>query len=213
MKNFKALKYSLLIFLTVFVIACGQQDGEPTIPPNVLSEEQYIDLLVDLSLAESATNINVKSLSGPKFDSAYAFNPIREHNISESVYDSTVAFYSRNPKLYKKLYEQVLERLNKMQVEREKNKKDTVVGKVEKKDSAIVKTTYDVILKEAGERKLGVIKVVKNMTGLGLKEAKDLVDGAPKTVKAGIEKKEALRIEKALKKAGAKAEVKLTGEK
>lgn len=159
MKNFKTLRYFILIFLTWFVIACSEQDEAAVIPPNVLSEEKYVDLLVDLSLAESATNLNVKNLSGTKFDSAYAFNPIKEHNISESVYDSTVAFYSRNPKLYKKLYEQVLERLNKMQVEREKNKKDTVAKVMPKKDSAVVITTYDVILNEAGARKLGVVKV------------------------------------------------------
>ena len=70
------------------------------------------------------------------------------------------------------------------------------------------KTSIDVILKEAGAAKLGVVKVVKDLTGLGLKEAKDLVDGAPKPVKEGIGKEEAEAIKKALEEAGAKAEIK-----
>ncbi len=75
-------------------------------------------------------------------------------------------------------------------------------------EAAAVKTTFDVILKEAGAAKLGVVKVVKDLTGLGLKEAKDLVDGAPKPVKEGIGKEEAEAIKKALEEAGAKVEVK-----
>jgi large subunit ribosomal protein L7/L12 len=63
-------------------------------------------------------------------------------------------------------------------------------------------------LLEAGAGKLGVVKVVKDLTGLGLKEAKDLVDGAPKAVKEGIAKEEAESIKKALEEAGAKVEVK-----
>ncbi|NBQ48779.1 MAG: 50S ribosomal protein L7/L12 [Sphingobacteriia bacterium] len=75
-------------------------------------------------------------------------------------------------------------------------------------DAAAVKTSFDVILTEVGAAKLGVVKVVKDLTGLGLKEAKDLVDGAPKPVKEGISKEEAEAIKKALEDAGAKAEVK-----
>lgn len=73
---------------------------------------------------------------------------------------------------------------------------------------AAAKTSFDVVLVEAGAAKLGVVKVVKDLTGLGLKEAKDLVDGAPKPVKEGIGKEEAEAIKKALEEAGAKAEVK-----
>ena len=75
-------------------------------------------------------------------------------------------------------------------------------------DAAAVKTSFDVILLEAGAAKLGVVKAVKDLTGLGLKEAKDLVDGAPKPVKEGIAKEEAESIKKALEEAGAKVEVK-----
>ena len=75
-------------------------------------------------------------------------------------------------------------------------------------EAPAAKTTFDVMLLEAGAAKLGVVKVVKDLTGLGLKEAKDLVDGAPKAVKEGIGKEEAEAIKKALEDAGAKVEIK-----
>jgi large subunit ribosomal protein L7/L12 len=70
------------------------------------------------------------------------------------------------------------------------------------------KTEFTVVLKNGGANKIGVIKVVREITGLGLKDAKDLVDGAPKEVKAGVSKTEAQEIEKKLKEAGAEVEIK-----
>jgi large subunit ribosomal protein L7/L12 len=70
------------------------------------------------------------------------------------------------------------------------------------------KTEFTVVLKAGGANKIGVIKVVREVTGLGLKDAKDLVDGAPKEVKAGVNKTEATDIEKKLKDAGAEVELK-----
>ncbi len=70
------------------------------------------------------------------------------------------------------------------------------------------KTDFDVILVETGEKKINVIKEVRAITGLGLKEAKDLVEGAPKPVKEGVPKDEAEEIKKKLEDAGAKAELK-----
>jgi large subunit ribosomal protein L7/L12 len=70
------------------------------------------------------------------------------------------------------------------------------------------KTAFDVILKEAGGQKLAVVKLVKDLTGLGLKEAKDLVDGAPKELKAGVSKDEAEALKKQLEEAGAVVEIK-----
>ncbi len=75
-------------------------------------------------------------------------------------------------------------------------------------DAAAAKTSFDVILVEAGAAKLGVVKIVKDLTGLGLKESKDLVDGAPKPVKEGVSKEEAESLKKQLEEAGAKVEVK-----
>ena len=74
--------------------------------------------------------------------------------------------------------------------------------------AAAEQTSFDVILKEAGGAKLVVVKLVKDLTGLGLKEAKDLVDGAPKEVKTGVDKAEAESLKKALEEAGATVEIK-----
>jgi large subunit ribosomal protein L7/L12 len=70
------------------------------------------------------------------------------------------------------------------------------------------KTTFDVVLVSGGASKLAVVKIVKDLTGLGLKEAKDLVDGAPKPIKEGVSKAEADELAAKLKEAGAEVEVK-----
>ncbi len=74
--------------------------------------------------------------------------------------------------------------------------------------AAAEQTAFDVILKAAGPNKLAVVKLVKDLTGLGLKEAKDLVDGAPKPVKEGVSKEESESLKKQLVEAGAEVEVK-----
>jgi large subunit ribosomal protein L7/L12 len=74
--------------------------------------------------------------------------------------------------------------------------------------AAAEKTSFDVILKSPGGAKLNIVKIIKEITGLGLKEAKDLVDGAPKPVKEGISKEEANSIKQQLEEAGAEIEVK-----
>jgi len=75
-------------------------------------------------------------------------------------------------------------------------------------EAAEVKEDFDVILANAGEKKINVIKEVRTITGLGLKEAKDLVEGAPKVVKEGVKKDEADKIKKMLEDAGATVELK-----
>lgn len=75
-------------------------------------------------------------------------------------------------------------------------------------EAAAEKTSFDVILKSAGAAKLNVVKVVKDLTGLGLKEAKELVDGAPKPVKEGVDKATAEDLKAKLTEAGAEVEVK-----
>ncbi len=74
--------------------------------------------------------------------------------------------------------------------------------------AAAEKTTFDVILTTAGDRKIPVIKVVRELTNLGLKEAKDLVDNAPKPIKEGVSKEEAEQIKAKLEEAGAAIEIK-----
>lgn len=73
---------------------------------------------------------------------------------------------------------------------------------------AAEKSTFDVILKSAGNAKLGIVKIVKELTGLGLKEAKDLVDALPKPVKEGVSKEEANSIKQQLEAGGAEVEIK-----
>jgi large subunit ribosomal protein L7/L12 len=75
-------------------------------------------------------------------------------------------------------------------------------------DAPEEKTAFDVVLKSAGSAKLAVVKLVKDLTGLGLKEAKELVDGAPKPLKEGVTKDEAESLKKQLEEAGAEVEVK-----
>jgi len=74
--------------------------------------------------------------------------------------------------------------------------------------AATEKTNFDVVLKAAGANKLQIVKLVKELTGLGLKEAKDVVDGAPKTIKEGLPKDEAENLKKQLVEAGAEVELK-----
>lgn len=74
--------------------------------------------------------------------------------------------------------------------------------------AAAEKTNFDVVLKAAGPNKLQIVKLVKELTGLGLKEAKDVVDGAPKTIKEGLPKDEAESLKKQLVEAGAEVELK-----
>ncbi len=75
-------------------------------------------------------------------------------------------------------------------------------------DAAEEKTEFDVILKSAGASKLAVVKLVKDLTGAGLKEAKDMVDGAPAAIKEGVSKDEAEALKKQLEEAGAEVELK-----
>ena len=75
-------------------------------------------------------------------------------------------------------------------------------------EEAVEKTEFDVILKEVGAEKIKVIKAVRELTGLGLKEAKEVVDNAPKPIKEGVSKEDAAKIEEALKAVGATVEIK-----
>ncbi|MBQ8345860.1 MAG: 50S ribosomal protein L7/L12, partial [Clostridia bacterium] len=83
-----------------------------------------------------------------------------------------------------------------------------VAGAAAAAPAAEEKTEFDVVLKSFGAKKLDVIKAVREITGLGLKEAKEMVEGAPKTVKEGVSKDEAESVKKALEEAGAEVEVK-----
>ncbi len=82
-----------------------------------------------------------------------------------------------------------------------------VAGPASAAPAAEEKTEFDVVLENSGDKKIEVIKEVRALTGLGLKEAKDLVDGAPKVVKSGVSKDEANKMKEVLEKAGAQAKI------
>jgi murein L,D-transpeptidase YafK len=126
MKKNIGIFFCCLLLSKVFWGCSSDDKGEVSIPQHVIAREKFVRFLIDLTLAESAANINVHGLSGAKFDSAYAFNPLKENGLTMAQYDSTVAFYSRNPKLYKEIYEEVLTQLSDMQAKRSGAKKDTV---------------------------------------------------------------------------------------
>jgi hypothetical protein len=120
--NFTFYKLILFLIFSLFLFSCSSlQDNELNVPNSILSEEKFTKLIVDFALAESAGNLNVKNLPAEKMDSAYAFNPLKENKVSKEQYDSAVTFYSKHPAIYKKIYENVLVTLSKMQA-----KKDTV---------------------------------------------------------------------------------------
>jgi hypothetical protein len=112
------MKYFLFIFIAVVFLSCEKKEEEVPVPSHVLQKEEYAKLLADFTLAEAAGNTNVKNLSGPKFDSAYYFNPLKENKITQAQYDSTLSFYSKHPALYKEVCEMVLNMLNNMKTAR-----------------------------------------------------------------------------------------------
>jgi hypothetical protein len=119
----------LILMFGVFVFSCGkkEEEGELIIPSYVLDQEQYVKLLVDMALSEAASNVNIKGVATQKYDSVYKFDPLKENKITKAKYDSTLAFYSRHPKMFKDLYDQVLTELSEMKSKRDQEKKDTVI--------------------------------------------------------------------------------------
>lgn len=120
-------KIILLPLLVVLVFSCGQsEEDKNTIPDNILTEEAFTKVLLDFALAESASNINVKNVPSERLDSTYAFDPLVENKVTRAQYDSAIVFYSKHPGLYKKIYENVLTSLSKMQVKKDTTKVDPV---------------------------------------------------------------------------------------
>ena len=114
--------FVLLAILSLLFFSCGSGKDELTSVPNdILTEEKFTKVIVDFALAESAGNLNVKNVPAQQLDSTYAFDPLKENNVSKAEYDSAISFYSKHPSLYKKIYENVLATLSELQI-----KKDTV---------------------------------------------------------------------------------------
>ncbi|MBS1635096.1 MAG: DUF4296 domain-containing protein [Bacteroidetes bacterium] len=107
----------ILCCISLLCIAACKPNEEAVaeIPAGVLTEEQLVPVLTDCYLAEAASGINVLNVPGPKFDSAYVFNPLKDHDIRKAQFDSSLAFYSKHPKVLKSIYERVLEKLSQIQ--------------------------------------------------------------------------------------------------
>lgn len=100
------------------MLSCAGPEKEIVVPENVLDKEKFSDIVVDFTLAESASGINILNVQGGKVDTIYAFNPLIDNNVKRETFDTTVYFYSHNPKLFKEVYELVLEKLSKLQASR-----------------------------------------------------------------------------------------------
>lgn len=117
---------AVIVVLTLFVFSCGKKNNEAVeIPPGIIGRDTFARILVDFALAESAANMNIKNTLLLKLDSVYAFDPLEDNGVTLARYDSSIAFYVRNPEVYKKIYEQVLASMSEIQTKRNPVKKDT----------------------------------------------------------------------------------------
>lgn len=98
-------------------------EQEVKIPRNVLKEEEFAGVLVDFALAESASTMNIKGVPSNRLDSVYRFDPLKEHGVRKSQFDSTQDFYTRHPVLYKRVYEIVLENLSELEARKDSARK------------------------------------------------------------------------------------------
>ena len=113
------LNQFLKIITICFILAsCSADEKEVPIPENVLDKETFSEVVLDFTLAESASGINILNVQGGKTDTVYAFNPLLDNNVKRETFDTTLYFYSHNPKLFKEVYELVLEKLSKLQASR-----------------------------------------------------------------------------------------------
>lgn len=105
-----------LFIVSCLFFSCKQlNDENAKVPDNLLSEEQLIDVLTDIYLAEGASGINVKAVTGEKFDSSYIFNPFKDNNIDKTKFDSSMVYYTRHPKKLKLIYDKILDKLSVIQ--------------------------------------------------------------------------------------------------
>ena len=105
-------KTGLFVLLFLTMMSCSDPDNLARRPDNVLSDTAFENLLVDFALAESAANMNILNLPLPKLDSAYAFDPLKQHGVSKEQYEATLRYFISQPGAYQKIYEQVLVKLS-----------------------------------------------------------------------------------------------------
>jgi hypothetical protein len=109
-----------LLAIALALASCTTPDEQKTeLPPGVLSEEQFAKVLADFALAESAANQNIKSARASALDTVYPFDPLKDHGVRKSQYDSTLEFYSLHPRLYRAVYERVMENLSALESARD----------------------------------------------------------------------------------------------
>jgi hypothetical protein len=136
------IKSIIFIFSTLILFlysSCNSNDTI-TIPNNLISQQKFTKLITDFLLAESATNLNIKSINSSKFDSVYWFNPLKLNNITKAQYDSAINFYSKHPQLYKQIYEDAIQLLSNKQTKlKTKQVADSLRTIKLKNDSLILK--------------------------------------------------------------------------
>ncbi len=134
--HLKTKKYIYFSLVIILATSCGTNKNEETLPNAVLDKKTFATVLTRFLIAESATNLNIKNADITKFDSVYAFNPLKENNITKAQYNLTLAFYAKYPKLYKEVYDDALQQLSELQTQKRavtvadsinKIKKDTLL--------------------------------------------------------------------------------------
>jgi len=102
-----------LFIVSFLLFSCKpSKEEDEVVPDTVLSEEQLVNVLTDAYLAEGASGINVKNVTGEKFDSTYIFNPLKDNNIERAKFDSSMVYYTQHPKKLKLIYDKVLDKLS-----------------------------------------------------------------------------------------------------
>ncbi len=113
------LIHTITICFLLFVSCKPKQEEEESIPTNIISEENFISILTDAYLGEGAAGINVKNVSGNKYDSTYLFNPLADHHVTKAQFDSSITYYASHPKKLKLMYNKVLDKLSQIQAKGE----------------------------------------------------------------------------------------------
>ena len=127
MKNFSAYIFVSLFALILIVSACAsKEERETKVPLEILDEKLFTEILSDPGLAECAVHLNIKASNLSKTDSVYAFDPLKDHKVRVSQFDSALVFYANHAELYKRVYENVLVSLSEFQTKRTNSPKDTV---------------------------------------------------------------------------------------
>jgi len=136
--NYNLINVILFFSTLIFFNSCGGDKNTQTIPKNIVSQQQFTNIITDFLISESASNLNLKTIAINKFDSAYAFNPLKENNVTKPQYDSALNFYSMHPALYKQVYEDAIEQLHTKQTKRRTFDVADSLNKL-KKDSILTK--------------------------------------------------------------------------